>query len=508
MRCADLFEAGSEKHSDGMLLNTVDYPRYFQALRAESRVYASDAQTDPRSSEFAEGYLIPLGITSMLDASIHTGGRMVGVVCLEHIGSHREWAADEEAFAGTLAAIAAERLVSAARHQVELDRAALQTQLIQAQKMEAVGQLAGGVAHDFNNILTAVLMNLNLLQGEPGLSPEVREGLTEIEGEAKRAANLTRQLLLFSRRHVLQTRTLDLNSLLGNLVKMLRRLIGEQIALELSGASCDVWIEADPGMIEQVVMNLVVNARDAMPKGGRITLNVQALEVDPAHCARNHEARPGSFACLVVADTGDGMDDATQQRIFEPFFTTKGAGRGTGLGLATVYGIVKQHKGWLEVQSAVGQGTTFRVYLPLCPVVPAGEPSLPKSKFSPRGTETILLVEDADAVRRATASTLGQLGYRVVEAANSHEALALWPRERANVDLLLTDMVMPGEITGQELGQRLRRDKPSLKCLLVSGYSRDLAQAGFSPHQETAFMPKPLDPAALAEKIRDCLDRR
>ncbi len=394
------------------------------------------------------------------------------------------------------------------RRRAEEQNRALQSQLLQAQKMEAVGQLAGGVAHDFNNILTAVLMQLSLLRGEKGLSVEVREGLTDIEMEAKRAANLTRQLLLFSRRQVLQTQAFDLNSLLGNLLKMLRRLIGEQIVLELSGAPTEVWIEADPGTIEQVVMNLAVNARDAMPKGGRITLSVQSLEVDASSCTRNPEARPGHFACLTVADTGCGMDEATQRRVFEPFFTTKEAGKGTGLGLATVYGIVKQHKGWIEVQSALGQGTTFRVHLPACRAPSLKEPTSHRPQTGPRGHETILLVEDAETVRRATASTLRQLGYRVIEAGNGHEALDLWPRERTQVSLVLTDMVMPGDLSGQELIQRLRRDKPSLKCLLASGYSHELVQDGLSPQSHTVFLAKPLDPNALAEKIRSCLDGR
>ncbi len=366
------------------------------------------------------------------------------------------------------------------RNRAEQERQRLQAQLIQAQKLEAIGQ--------------------------GGLTQEVRDGLADIEAEAKRAANLTRQLLMFSRRQVLQTRTFEFNSLLGNRLKMLRRLIGEQIALEFSGAPSDLWLDADPGMIEQVVLNLVVNARDAMPKGGRVTLTMQCLELDETRCAHNPEARPGRFACLAVTDTGHGMDDVTRQRAFEPFFTTKGAGKGTGLGLATVYGIVKQHKGWVEVDSTPGQGTTFRVFLPARRGPPPSEVLPAEHKTMPGGTETILLVEDAESVRRVTASILRQLGYRVVEAGNSQEALALWPNERASVSLLLTDMVMPGDVSGQELLHQLRSDKPSLKCLLVSGYSRDLAESGIAQTHETSFMAKPLEPQALAQRIRACLD--
>jgi two-component system, cell cycle sensor histidine kinase and response regulator CckA len=392
------------------------------------------------------------------------------------------------------------------RKRAEEERHALQTQLIQAQKMEAIGQLAGGVAHDFNNILTAVLLHLKLLEEDPQLSDGVRSGLKELDAEAKRAISLTRQLLVFSRRQVLQTHTFDLNPLLANLLKMLQRLIGEQITVDLRGAPGELWLTADKGMLEQVVMNLMVNARDAMPNGGRVTLTTQRIDFDEAACAHNAGAYPGPFACLTVSDTGSGMDEATLQRIFEPFFTTKEPGKGTGLGLATVYGIVKQHKGWVEVESTPGRGTTFRVYLPASPTALVKEVAAVEVQAAPRGTETILVVEDAESLRRVIVSMLRRLGYRVVEAANSQDALALWPQEQANVALLLTDMVMPGALNGQELGRRLQADKPSLKCVVVSGYSRDLVQEGLVPQRETTFLAKPFSLTDLAEKVRACLD--
>jgi PAS domain S-box-containing protein len=387
------------------------------------------------------------------------------------------------------------------------ERRNLEEQLRQSQKMEAVGQLAGGVAHDFNNILTAVLLQLGILQGEDSLAPELREGLAEIESSAKRAATLTRQLLMFSRRQVLQSQTLDLNALLGNLLKMLRRLIGEQITLEFNSAPGDLWIRGDPGLLEQVVVNLVVNARDAMPKGGRITLATQAVKLEAPDCARNAEARPGDFICLRVADTGYGMDAATQERIFEPFFTTKGVGKGTGLGLATAYGIVKQHNGWIEVNSSLGQGSAFRVFLPGTAVPESAKHDSAAQPPLPQGHETILLVEDAEDVRHTLGLMLRRFGYRVVEAGNSEEALALWPQERERIALLLTDMVMPGHLNGQELLRKLRLDKPSLKCVLMSGYSRELVDEGLSVQAETTFLSKPFEPAVLAEQIRHCMDQ-
>jgi len=392
------------------------------------------------------------------------------------------------------------------RRRVEEERHRLETQLIQAQKMEAVGQLAGGVAHDFNNILTVVLVELGLLRGEPGLSPVVSDSLAEIESEARRASSLVRQLLVFSRRQVLQTQDVELNALLGELCKMLRRLIGEQADLVLRFAAKELWLRADPGMLEQVVMNLVVNARDAIGQGGQIALSTENVDLPDDASSRNAEAQPGRHVCIVVTDNGCGMDEATCARIFEPFFTTKGVGKGTGLGLATVYGIVHQHRGWVEVESQPGRGTTFRVFLPARePAVTAAHPeSRPAGLVG--GKETILLVEDEDNVRRAASLTLRRLGYQVLEAANGREAMAAWLTVRDSVDLLLTDMVMPGGLNGQELACRLREDKPSLRCLLMSGYSRDLLPEGHGTGDAVEFLAKPFESVQLAAKIRAVLD--
>ena len=382
------------------------------------------------------------------------------------------------------------------------ERKLLEAKLQQAQKMEAVGQLAGGVAHDFNNILAATMMNLSLLERLPHLTADMRQSIQEITHETKRAASLTRQLLLFSRRHIAQHKVVDWNEILDHLVKMLRRLLGEHIDLVLRVEKTPLWIEADPGMMEQVVMNLCVNARDAMPKGGQLMLRTQRVEVDAEHAKSNPEARVGGFALLAVEDHGCGMDTDTLKKIFEPFFTTKEVGKGTGLGLATVYGIVKQHHGWVEVVSQVNNGTVFRVYLPLS-TQPVETPAAESAQGQPAGgSETILLVEDEPSVRHTTATFLRLLGYAVWEAGNGVEALRLWRQHRDRIRLLFTDMVMPEGMTGLDLAEQLRAEKPGLPVIISSGYSIELLGQGGQTAAGITYLPKPCEPEALARTLR------
>lgn len=313
---------------------------------------------------------------------------------------------------------------------------------------------------------------------------------------------------MFSRRSVLAVKPLDLNEVVGNLLKMLNRLIGEHINLSFDGGAGLPSVPADAGMLEQVLMNLVVNARDAMPKGGQIAITTQCAEFGPADPGVDPNRQPGRFVCLGVADSGCGMDSATLKRVFEPFFTTKEAGKGTGLGLATVHGIVAQHKGWVEVESQVGVGTTFRVYLP------AVEPSRKEFSHSTgtelirRGKETILLVEDEPKVRRLVSGVLRQLGYQVYEAANGPQAMILWRMHSPEVDLLLTDMVMPEGMNGLELTERLKDLKPGLKAIISSGYSAEIAQAGVPSRPGVDYLPKPYEAKTLAAAVRSCLDRK
>lgn len=392
--------------------------------------------------------------------------------------------------------------------QAEQEQKRLQAQLIQAQKMEAIGRLAGGVAHDFNNILTAIMLHLNLLQMDRQFGAEVQTELQELEAEAQRAVGLIRQLLIFSRRGVVQKQVLEFNSLLGNLLKMLRRVIGEHVKLELSGSSEDLWLEADSGMMEQVVMNLVVNARDAMPNGGRVTIHSQLVEYDDSVCAQNPEARPGRFVCLAVSDTGCGMDPVTMKRIFEPFFTTKEPGKGTGLGLATVYGIVKEHQGWVDIESVIGQGSKFSIFLPAHQEILKSSGKSALKEAARGGNETLLLVEDEKSVRVAASRMLQQLGYRVLEAGSAFEALQVWERNHAETDLLITDMVMPGGTSGAELAMQLLKQKTTLRAILVSGYSAEIAHWGIPESDRIKFVAKPLTVTRLAKAVREFLDAK
>jgi CheY-like chemotaxis protein len=312
---------------------------------------------------------------------------------------------------------------------------------------------------------------------------------------------------MFSRRQIIQVKPVDLNEVLRNLLKMLRRVLGEAISLEFRNEARRLWIEADSGMIEQVVMNLCVNSRDAMmPGGGTLTIETRFVEFG-AEAARTHpDARPGKFVCLSVTDVGSGMDAIVMQRIFEPFFTTKEAGKGTGLGLATVYAIAKQHLGWIEVSSQVGKGTTFRVYFPeMVAAAPVESEALDPQRL--RGHETILVVEDEAAVRRMAVMSLQWFGYNVIEAATGPEAIRLWSRHQAEIDLLFTDMVMPEGMNGLDLAQRLRGTKPALKVIISSGYSTEIMESGVPAGLGIAYMPKPYEATALVRAVRKCLDQ-
>ena len=380
----------------------------------------------------------------------------------------------------------------------------MEEQLRQAQKLEAIGQLAGGVAHDFNNILSAVMMQAGLVQMAPGLDEDARNALLEVGRTAQRGAAFTRRLLLFSRRTTPTLQALDLNELVANLLKMLRRLVPEDVSLDFQPTPGLPTVAADGGMMDQVIMNLVLNARDAMPQGGGITLRSQLLVFEALDCAADPNRRPGAFVCLTVADTGCGMDAATLKRIFEPFFTTKEAGKGTGLGLATVHGIVAQHHGWVEVESAVGHGTTFRVYLPAKAEPTTAVSGKAADEEAPRGTGTLLLVEDEEGLRQSLTRTLQRLGYQVHVAQSGEEAMRLWPAVGAEVALVLTDMVMPGTISGWDLALTLQGLKPGLPVILSTGYTDRIdTRLGLPPGM--VLLPKPYGVATLARLLRDCL---
>ncbi len=386
------------------------------------------------------------------------------------------------------------------------ERRNLEAQLRQVQKMESVGQLAGGVAHDFNNILTVIQGHTSLLT-MLALPEEALDSARQIGLAADRAANLTRQLLTFSRRQIIQPKNLDLNEVVSNMTKMLRRLLGEDITLQVNYAPHLPMINADPGMMEQILMNLSVNARDAMPKGGRLYVDTAAVKLDTAEARRMAGASPGEFVCLRVRDTGKGIPPEIMAHIFEPFFTTKDVGKGTGLGLATVYGIVQQHRGWINVSSKVKEETVFEVYLPAL----AGTSAVREVVAAPPpeirgGSETVLVVEDETPLRQLVSSVLQRYGYRVLEANSGVDALPIWLEYKDQVSLLLTDMVMPHGVSGRELAQRLRGDKPELKVIYSSGYSLAVVGADMVLREGLNFLQKPYNPRKLAQAVRDCLD--
>ncbi|HZV06945.1 MAG TPA: response regulator [Gemmataceae bacterium] len=381
----------------------------------------------------------------------------------------------------------------------------LEEQYRQAQKMEAVGRLAGGICHDFNNLLTIINgysdMLLNFLRkGDP-----MQEFAEQIHKAGERASALTRQLLAFSRKMVLQPEVLDLKALMADMGKMLRRLIGEDIDLKIV-SDPNLWrVKADPGQMEQVILNLCVNARDAMPHGGKLIVETHNVELDGSYSALHPDTPAGQYVLLAVSDTGHGMDAATKARIFEPFFTTKEAGKGTGLGLAIVHGIVKQSGGQIQVYSELGVGTTFKIYLPRVQQPAVGRKSHPGVVRLRRGTETVLLVEDDDGVRALTRTILERSGYRVLEARNGGEALLLCEQHQGPIHLLVSDVIMP-QMSGGQLAERLASLLPTMKVLFMSGYTDDAILHHGSLEAEAPFLHKPFSPEALAQKVREVLD--
>ena len=385
------------------------------------------------------------------------------------------------------------------------ERRLLEEQFRQSQKIEAVGRLAGGVAHDFNNLLTVIIGYNESLDFDEVLGDSAREAVQQIRLATERATMLTRQLLAFSRRQVLQPQVLDLRGVTQQLAPMLRRLLGEDIVLTTEWGEAPAVVRADPGQIEQVLMNLAVNARDAMPTGGRLTIEIGSAELGADFVADHPYVVPGRYVELVVSDTGTGMSADTRARIFEPFFTTKPQGQGTGLGLAMVYGIVKQSEGYIWVESETDRGATFRIALPL--VEAEAEPERPPAEAArPRGGhETVLLVEDEDALRELYRQVLMRCGYRVLNARTGPEALAVAEAHPGPIHLLLTDVVMP-TMSGRELADRLKASVPGMKVLYMSGYTSDAMLRHGVSEASVAFIQKPMTPPALVRKVRDVLD--
>ena len=416
---------------------------------------------------------------------------------------------EEQHWVGIAIHLAAIALVRAHGEQALRDsgkaREKLEQELRQAQKMEAIGQLAGGVAHDFNNLLSVILgYTVLAIDGLPATDP-LRPDLEEIAKAARRASELTRQLLAFSRKQVLKPRILDLNQVVTGLERMLRRVVGDDVTLTIRRDAELGQTLTDAGQMEQVLMNLVVNARDAMPTGGTLTIETRNAELDAEYARERHGVIPGSYVVLSVTDTGIGMDESTRARIFEPFFTTKDQGKGTGLGLSTVWAIARQSGGQVEAESEPGRGTTLTVYLPRA----AGEVEevhpTPAPPVTLRGTETVLLVEDDEQVRTLVRDVLYRNGYEVLEAQNGGEAILISEQHRSLVHLLLTDVVLP-RMSGRELAERLCHQRPELRVLYVSGYTQDSVIDQGVLETGAPFLSKPVMPEDLLRKVRAVLD--
>ncbi|MGA3284519.1 MAG: ATP-binding protein [Verrucomicrobiota bacterium] len=471
-----------------------DYSQAGLTFITGDAVVVADLWTERRFR--ASSLLMDHGVVSGATVLIPTRERPFGVFGV-HSVKHRDFTPDAVQFLLAVAHVIG----------ITVERLKLGEQLRQSQKMESIGQLAAGVAHDFNNMLTIIQGHTSSLLARPALPPEILDPIQAVYFAAERAAGLTRQLLMFSRKNVMQLRLLDLREVVGNMSRMLQRLFGETIILEFEPPDELPFVQGDTGMIGQVVMNLAVNARDAMPKGGKLTIGLGAVPVDAAHVEINPGARSGNFVRLRMSDTGIGMDSATRARIFEPFFTTKAVGKGAGLGLATVYGIVKQHDGWIEVDSEPGEGATFDVFLPVATETAqtAEEKTGPVESIA-GGTETIFLVEDEPLLRVMARDILEGYGYRILEASSGKEALGMWNLTRGKIDLLLTDMIMPEGISGAELAQRLLAGQPHLKIIFTSGYTANEVSPEMLAKTRARFLQKPFTQDTLAKAVRDTLD--
>ncbi len=481
---------------------TTDNPMFQYIFQQKTPMMVGDIQSNPKLSKIGKLLNWPT-LSSLFVIPIVIDNEVIGCINLETVDP--SYFISQE---GNLAKSVADQVAGVlARLQLEKERQQLETQYYQSQKMEAIGRLTGGVTHDFNNILIIIIANSEFLLDALGEHHPFSHFVKQIQQATSRAAALTRQLLAFSRQQILQPKMLNLNTVVSDIEKMLHRLIGEDINL-LTVLDPDLGqIKADPGQVEQVIMNLVINARDAMPGGGKLTIETTNAYLDEAYARQHPGVTPGPYAMLAISDTGHGMDAATQARIFEPFFTTKSQEKGTGLGLSTVHGIVNQSNGHIWVYSEVEIGTTFKIFLPQV-IEAATEAGKAQSLFAKphHGTETILLVEDDDLVRRASYQILVKYGYTVLVANDGEQAYQTCANFAGTIHLLLTDVILPGQITGPQLAKTLATTRPQLKVLYMSGYTDNPIVHNELSNPEVAFLPKPFLPNDLARKIRQVLD--
>lgn len=495
LSCACLYERTKRTFSSGTKLTARDYPRYFAALEEGRAIAAHDAVHDPRTSEFAHGYLDVRGIGAMLDSVLRVEGKVVGAICHEHVGPPRTWREQEIVFAGELADQAAHALLSARRAAAEEEREQMEAELRQAQKLEALGRLSAGVAHDFNNLLSVILGNAELARSAT-TREELEVTLDEIRTAGERAADLTSRLLAIGRRQVLTTETVDWNERLHESIQLLRRLIPADILLEFQPTDDCTLVEADPTQLDQILMNLCLNARDAIQGGGRITVTTRRERSENGH---------GADVVLRVEDDGAGIPEEFRDRIFDPFFTSKELGSGTGLGLSMIYGIVQQHGGRVDVESQVGDGTAFEVRLPAAQVEESEVRPEPAANGRRKGSARILLAEDSSSLRRMTRRLLERAGYDVIEAQDGNEALARFRESGDGIDLALLDVVMP-ERDGRATFEALRDLEPRLPVLFMTGYGAQVLSPDFLERQDVHVLAKPFEARDLVQAVRDVLE--
>ena len=502
----DTYEASRSAHTSGAVMQRSEFQKEFEVLLNAKYIDANDAIADPRTKGYFENYLKPNNIISMLDVAIRIEGRNLGTLCVEHVNRPHHWREDEIVFCCQLADQVALAILHRMRRRAEEERERLQSQLAQAQKMESVGRLAGGVAHDFNNMLGVILGHTEMVLEQVGLNDPLRADLEDVQRAAQRSADLTRQLLAFARKQTVAPKVLDLNETVAGMLKLLRRLIGEDIDL-LWKPGHEVWpVMMDPAQLDQILANLCVNGRDAIAGVGTVIIETENTSIRDECNGLNAGLGPGDYVMLAVSDDGCGMDAETLSQIFEPFFTTKEMGKGTGLGLATVYGAVKQNNGFITVNSDPGLGTTFRIYLPRHVAKIEEETGKLTHLSAVRGAETILLVEDDPAILRMTKALLNKLGYTVLTANTPGEALRVAREYSGRIDLLMTDVVMP-EMNGRDLAQNLLSNRPGIQRLFMSGYTADVIAHHGVLDEGVHFISKPFSTKDLAVKIRKALEK-
>jgi len=497
LECRDLFVRASGRHTSGPILSAANYPRYFASLEAGRSIAIADVTTDPRTRELLDPYLTPTGVRSLLDVAVRSATGVIGVVCHEHTGSARRWHDDEIAFAGFIADLVSQANANCRAREAEQQQRELERQLRHSQKLDAVGHLAGGIAHDFNNLLCAIMGFASLMRGDG--TPQSKECLSQIQDAARRAAELTGKLLSFSRRQVLHPKVVELDEVVGAVESLVRRVTPANIQVVADRAQGPGRVLADRSELEHVVLNLANNAADAMPSGGTLTLETRLMSEDER--AQHTWAADGDWAAISVIDTGSGIPPELQERVFEPYFTTKPEGQGTGLGLATSYGIVAQHGGRMTLHSVPGQGSRFDVWLPVVETPPTPpEPTPPPLAHG--GVETVLVVEDDARVRSLVDSVLTDAGYSVLLAATGELGLDAFKARHASIDLVLMDMALPGR-PGLEVLSEMRAVAKELPAVVTSGINPDLNSEVLG-----VTLPKPFSNAELLHAIRAALDAR